>query len=149
MISMTEEKYIQFIANYDDWVAIRKLKIEPSTDPKTILEFLAGLNTSVDSKVEDNLRKLVDLKKVDEAIASLDLTKKDVAKALEEINSRKVSSAIKEICDLSELQSSEKKELEQFCRVYATRKALKECGLLVDYSSIEIPGMKKLKKTKV
>ncbi|MEM4710129.1 MAG: DUF2666 family protein [Candidatus Diapherotrites archaeon] len=146
---MAEEKYIQFVANYDDWVAIRKLKIEPATDPRTVMEFLAGLTNSVDSKVEENLRKIVDLKKVDDAIASLGLGKKDVAKALEEINSRKVSSAIKEICALPELQSAEQKELEQFCRIYATKKALKECGLMVDYSNIEIPGMKKLKKTKV
>jgi len=62
---MTEEKYIQFVANYDDWVAIKKLKIEPSMDPKTIMEFLASLTISVDRKVEENLGKMVDLKKLD------------------------------------------------------------------------------------
>ncbi len=146
---VSEEKYIQFVANYDDWVAIRKLKIEPATDPKTIIEFIAGLSNSFDSKIETNLRKIVQLDKVDSAIASLGLDKKDTAKAIEEVNSRKVSSVIKEISALPSLQSNEQKEIEQFCRVYAMRKALKECGLFVDYSQIEIPGMKKLKKVKV
>ncbi|HIH10166.1 MAG TPA: hypothetical protein HA254_05885 [Candidatus Diapherotrites archaeon] len=75
--------------------------------------------------------------------------KKDTGKALDEINSRKVGSVIKEIIAIPTLQSNEQKELEQFCRVYATRKALKECGLFVDYSKVEIPGMKRAMKKKV
>ncbi len=144
------EKYIQFIANYDDWVSIRKLKIEGVTDPKTIMEFLSSLNTSVDSKVEINLRKIVKLDEVDSAIAEIGLGKKDTAKALEEINSRKVNSVIKKIVEeLEGFSKPEKKEIEQFCKVYAMRKALKETGIMVDYSEIEIPGMKRVKKTKV
>ena len=146
---MAEEKYIQLIANYDDWIAIRKLKIEPATDPKTVMEFLAGLGMSLDSKVEGNLGKIVALDRVDAAIAELSLGKKDVAKALEEVSSRKVNSVIKEITGLPELQKNEQKEIGQFCKVYALKKALKECGLPVDYSSVDIPGMKRLKKAKV
>ncbi len=146
---MPDEKYIQLVANYEDWVAIRKLKIEPATDPKTVMEFLASLGNSLDSKVEANMRKIVRLEKVDAAIAELGLGKKDVARALEEVNSRKVGSVIKEITEIPGLQKNERKEVEQFCRVYATKKALKECGLAVDYTEIKIPGMKKLKKAKV
>lgn len=146
---MAEEKYIQFVANYDDWVAIRKLKIEPATDPRTVMEFIAGLSISFDSKVEANLRKIVNLEKVDAAIAELGLGKKDVAKAIEEVNSRKVGAVAKEISVLPNLQSNEQKEIEQFCKVYAMKKALKECGLAADYADIEIPGMKRLKKAKV
>jgi len=143
------EKYIQFIANYDEWVSIRKLKIEGVTDPRTVMEFLAGLNTSVDGKVEENLRKIIKLDEVDKAVDEIGLGKKDVAKALEEINSRKVNSVIKQLVEnLEGLQKPEKKEVEQFCRVYAMKKALKACGLNVDYSGIEIPGMKRVKKTK-
>lgn len=145
---MEEEKYINFVANYDDWVSIKKLKVESATDPRTVMEFLAGLGTSLDSKIEANLRKLVALDKVDAAIAELQLGKKDTAKAIEEVNSRKVGSVIKEITALPQYQSGEQKELEQFCRVYAMRKALKECSLAVDYSGINIPGMKRLTKKK-
>ncbi|MCR4335532.1 MAG: DUF2666 family protein [archaeon] len=143
------DKYIQFIANYNDWVSIRKLKIEEATDPKTIMEFLGSFGTSIDTKVEENLRKIVKLEKVDEAITALELGKKETGKALEEVNSRKVGSVIKEITEnLEGLSKPEKKELEQFCRVYAMKKVLKQTGIMVDYSEIEIPGMKRIKKKK-
>ena len=145
---MADDKYIQFIANYDDWVSIKKLKIESVTDPRTIMEFLASLGTSIDTKVEANLRKIVKLEKVDAAIAELGLGKKDTAKALEEVNSRKVNSVINEISEIPELQKGERKEVAQFCKVYAMRKALKLCAIEVDYTNVEIPGMKRLMKKK-
>jgi len=146
---MSENKYIQFVANYEDWVSIRKLTIEEKTDSKTIMEFLGGLGTSIDSKVEENLRKIVDLDKLDSAILALELGKKDTAKALEEINSRKVGAVIKEITvNLEGLSKPEKKELLQFCKVYAMKKVLKQCMIMVDYSEIDIPGMKRVKKKK-
>ena len=146
---MPDEKYIQFISNYDDWVSIKKLKIEGVTDPRTIMEFLASLGTGIDNKVEANLRKIVKLEKVDAAIAELGLGKRtDIAKAIEDVSSRKVNAVIKEIVEETALQTGEKKEVEGFCRTYAMRKALKECALPVDYSGIEIPGMKRLMKKK-
>ncbi len=146
---MSENKYIQFVANYEDWVSIRKLTIEEKTDSKTIMEFLGGLGTSIDSKVEENLRKIVDLDKLDSVIVALELVKKDTAKALEEVNSRKVGAVIKEITEnLEGLSKPEKKELLQFCKVYAMKKVLKQCMIMVDYSEIDIPGMKRVKKKK-
>jgi protein-arginine kinase len=146
---MAEEKYIQFVANYDDWVAIKKLKIEPGMDPKTVLEFLASLTTSVDRKVEENLGKIVDLKKLDAAIASVSIGKseEEIASALKEVNSRKVSSVINEVTALEKFQKNEQKELADFCRAYAARKILKNCGAMIDYSEIEIPGLKRAMKT--
>ncbi len=145
------DRVIQFIANYDDWVSVKKLKVEEKTEPRTIMEFLASLGTGIDGKVEANLRKMVDLGKLDSAIAELQAGKgrQQIAEILAEINSRKVNSVIKEICGLPELQKNEQRELIGFCRVYALRKALGQAGLSVEYSSIEIPGMRKLKKNKV
>ncbi|AJF60273.1 MAG: DUF2666 family protein [Candidatus Diapherotrites archaeon] len=146
---MAEEKYIQFVANYDDWVAIKKLKVEQATDPKTVMEFLAGLTISIDDKVEANLGKAVDLKKLDSALNELSLGKGDTSKALAEVNGRKINSIIDEITSKPEFQKNEQKELKGFCKAYAMKKALKACGLNVDYSGVEIPGMKRLKKIKV
>lgn len=143
------DKIIQFIANYDDWLAIKKLKIEPGTDPRTIMEFLGSLGTGIDRKIESNLRKVVDLAKLDSALNELELGKKDIAKALSEVNGRKINSVINEITSLPEFQKNAQRELAGFCKVYATKKALKECGLSVDYSNIKMPGMKRLKKSKV
>ncbi len=143
------EGSIQFIANYDDWKAIRKQTITEKTDPLTVMEFLASLTNSVDSKVEANLKKKVALDKLDKAINDLGLTKGDATKALEEINSRSISKVINEISQVPELQKNQQKEVADFCRTYATRKCLKACGLMVDYTQIEIPGMGRLKKAKV
>lgn len=143
------EGSIQFIANYDDWKAIRKQTITEKTDPLVVAEFLASLTNSVDGKVESNLRKIVALEKLDKAIDELGLAKGDAVKALEEINSRKVGAVIKEISTVERLQKNQQAEVADFCRVYATRKCLKACGIMVDYTQVEIPGMGRLKKTKV
>jgi len=145
---MSSDNYIQFIANYEDWVAIKKLKIDGNTDPRTIMEFLAGLTMSVDPKVEENLKKTVELQKLDLALNELELGKGDTAKALKEISTRKIGSVINEITELEKFQKNVQKELKGFCKVYATKKALQACGLSVDYSSIDIPGSKRLKKVK-
>jgi hypothetical protein len=145
---MTDEQYIQFIANYADWVAIKKLKIEEKTDPRTVMEFLASLTMSVDRKVEDNLRKIVALDKLDAVIATVPAgkTEDEVAAAIKEVSTRKVSAVIKEITELESLQKNERGELADFCRAYAMRKVLKNCKVVVDYSEIEIPGMKRVMK---
>lgn len=142
------EKTIQFVANYDDWLAVKKLKIEEKTDPKTIMEFLASLTTSIDNKVEINLKKIVDLAKLDSAINELKFgkTEAEIANVLAEVSSRKINSVITEICEIPNLQPNAQKELKGFCKAYATKKALKKCALNIDYSNIEIPGMKRTMK---
>ena len=145
------DKSIQLIANYDDWVSIKKLKIEDKTDPRTVMEFLASLTISVDRKVEQNLGKLVDLKKLDAMLAELPAGKSEaeIAEILKAASSGKVSGVINEITAVESLQKNEQKELAGFCKVYALKKALGKAGLSVDYSSVAIPGMKRVMKTKV
>ena len=145
------DNVIQFIANYDDWQAIKKIKIEDKTGPKMIMEFLVSLGMSFDNRIEKNLRKVVDLDKVDAAINEVECGKseEEIAAAIKAVNRRSVSSAIKEITSNPELQKNEQKELAQFCKVYAMRKVLKNCGLGVDYSEVDVPGMKRVKKKKV
>ncbi|MDD3083946.1 MAG: DUF2666 family protein [Candidatus ainarchaeum sp.] len=143
------EGQIQLVANYDDWKAIKKITITEKTDPKTIMEFLAGMMRSTDNKIEQNLKKIVDLEKIDKAIEEIELGKKDVGKAIEEVSSRKVNSVINEITKIDSLQKNEQKELQGFCKAYAMRKALQKCEIIVDYSEVEIPGMKRLMKKKV
>ena len=149
---MPEEKYIQLIANYEDWVAIKKLKIEPTTDSRTVMQFLAALGISLDKKIEENLRKIADLKKLDEALKEIEAGKKaeNIALLIETVNSGKINRVIKEICEIEGMQPKEKNELIEFCKVYALKKTMKEAGLYIDYSTIQlkIPGMKKPKAKK-
>jgi hypothetical protein len=146
------EQFIQFASNYEDWVAVKKLTVGEKTDPKTIMEFLAGLNTTLDNKVEDNLGKIVDLAPLKEALSEVTAGKKeaDIAKAIAVVASVKVNRIINEITEplKEKLQKNEFKEVQQFCKVYAMRTALNNCGLMIDYSSVEIPGMKRLMKKK-
>ena len=145
------DKVIQFIANYDDWVAVKKLKIEEKTDPRTIMEFLAGLGIGIDRKIEQNLGKLVDLNKINSTLNELISSGKgveNIAKVLATISGIKMNSVINSECNKPELQKNEQKELLDFCKAYVMKKALKECNLKVDFSEINIPGMKKSKKKK-
>ena len=66
--------------------------------------------------------------------------------ALKAVTKRNISSIIKEITNLPGLQKNEIKELNEFCKVYAIRRILKNCTLMIDYSEIKIPGMRKTKK---
>ena len=59
------EESIQFIANYTGWQSVRKIKITEQTGPLRIIEFLSTLTYNIDSKVEDNLKKIGDLSKID------------------------------------------------------------------------------------
>ena len=144
------EKYIHFIANYDDWVAIRKLKIDEKTDAFTIMEFLAGLCISVDNKIEQNLGKIVNIEKVKRSLEELEYGKseQEIAKILREVNSGRVNKVIKEVIkEISEkYQKNELKEIESFCKIYAFRCALKKCNLAIDYSFAESPTLKRLLK---
>jgi len=143
------EESIQFIANCQGWQAVKKLKVTEATAPKTVMEFLASLGTGIDRKVEENLGKIIELSKLDSAIREvLGEEKKSIGEILEEINSRKINSVINSLSEKPELQKNEQKELAEFMKVYAMKKALKELKLKIDYSEIEIPGMRKIKKAK-
>jgi len=142
------EGQIQLVANYDDWKAIKKITITNETDPLAIAEFLASLTYSTDDKIADNLGKTVELSKIDSAIDALDLGKKDVGDAIAEVNSRGVSKIINEICKLDKFNGPTQKELIQMCKIYATKKALKACGILSSYHETDIPTLKRAKKAK-
>ena len=140
------EGQIQFVANYEDWKAIKKITITDLTEPLAIAEFLASLTYSTDDKIESNLRKVVELDRVDAAIAELNLEKGDAGKAIQEINSRAVSKAINDITKLEKFNGPTQKELVGLCKIYAVKKALKACGILNSYHEADIPTLKRAKK---
>jgi len=44
------EEYIDFMAKYKDWIAIRRLGIRPDTRPEEVVMHMAGVRTLIDSK---------------------------------------------------------------------------------------------------
>jgi len=124
----------------------KKITITDVTEPLVIAEFLASLTFSTDEKIENNLRKVVELNRVDDALKELDLGKGDTGKAIEEVNSRAVGKIINEIAKLDKFNGPTQKELVGLCKIYATKKALKACGIMVEYSEAELPNLKRVKK---
>ncbi len=144
------EEVIQFIANMKGWIAVKKLKVTEKTDPKSVMEFLASLGTGIDRKIEENLEKIVEINKLNSVLEEImNETGKNPGEIIQAVNGRKISSVVNELVEKPEWQKKEKKEMAEFLKVYASRKALRENKIRVDYSEIEIPGMKKTKKTKV
>ncbi len=144
---------IQFVANYGDWIAVKKLKIDEKMDARTIMEFIASLGFSFDRKIEENLRREIELGKLEavlqEELEGIGKGEAGISAALAKTNGARVGRTIKEICEKPELQKKEKKELGEFCRVFALRKALGAAGLKVNYSEIETPSVKAaMKKAK-
>ena len=146
-----DEQGIAFVANLGNWVSVKKLTVTEKMDPRTVIEFLASLNTGLDKKVEEHLGKIVDLKELDKVIeeqVGKGKTESEIAKALAAVASMKTTKVINEAVEKlpAEWQAGERKEITEFCKVYALRKAQKTIGLAMDYSQIAIPGMKRVMK---
>jgi hypothetical protein len=44
------EEYIDFMAKYRDWISIRRIGIRPETKPEEVVQYLAGIRTTIDVK---------------------------------------------------------------------------------------------------
>ena len=141
---------IQFVAKLGDWVAVRKLTVEEKTEPMQVMEFLAGLSVSFDGKIEEFLGKEIDIQglssAVEEEMEGIGKGVKGIEEALAKVNGAKIGRAINELCDAKGWQPKQTKELKEFCRVFALRKAFKTAGLKVDYTTIETPAIKAANK---
>jgi len=145
------DEVIQFVANYGEWRSIRKMKVTDQTPPLRIIEFLATLTYSIDSKIEENLSKIGSL---DQVNAFLDENvdegrgEQEIAKALRALQSTAFGKLVKEISEGFEGSKPEKKEIASIIRIYATRKALGKVKLFVDFSQAEVKDIKKSEKKK-
>jgi len=137
---------IQFVAKMGDWVSVKKLSIEEKTDALSVMEFLAGLSVSFDTKIGEYLGKEIDLKKlegvVDEELEGIAKGEKGISQTLAKLKGTKLGKVINELCDVKGLQPKETKQLKEFCRVYSMRIAFKKIGLKADYSTIETKSIK-------
>jgi len=133
---------IQFVANYDDWKAVKKLKITDQVPNLDVVDFLASISISFDKKIEDNLRKVCNLKPIDDYIASIveGKTKKeeDFAKILKGLASPNAGKAITEAMP-SNAEPKEKDKFKIYLRIYMTKTALSKAGLEIDYTKVPIP----------
>jgi len=136
------EGEIQFIANYDDWKIIKKLKITEVVPALDIVDFLASMSISFDGKIEANLRKSCNLKIVDDYIASLVTGKTkseaEFAKILKGLASPNAGKAI--TASIPEgAEPKEKDKIKVYLKIYMTKTALSKAGLEIDYTKVPIP----------
>ena len=143
------EEQIQFIANCGDWKVIKKLTINEAVPDLDKVDFLASVNITFDTKVDEFLRKIVDFKPIDEYINSLVEGKakkeEDFAKILKGLASlaagKTITAAIPETAE-----KQEKEKLKIYLKIIMTKMALLKAGLQLDYSKVPITINKKKKK---
>ncbi|MCD6247633.1 MAG: DUF2666 family protein [Candidatus Diapherotrites archaeon] len=133
---------IQFIAKLGDWVSVKKLKVEKATEPREVAEFLISLAMSANRKIEDFLAEEIDFETIKKAID--DISSEEPLKVLENATVRRViRQAIK---NRKTLDKKVVKEFEELAKVFALRYALKKAGYKIDYSEVETPSLKLVKK---
>ncbi len=136
------EGSIQLISNNKQWPCVKKMAMEETTSPRTIMEFMGSFVVSMDNKIESYLSKLVDLNKIDEALANgpQGKTASDLDKLFLFLDGHELKQAISSL--------TKDAQLEKWLHVYACRNALEKCKIFVKYSQVEIPGLKRLLKKK-
>jgi len=132
---------IQFIANTNDWKAIKKLKIESNVTGIDIATFLASVSISFDTKIEQYLKNAINIKPVDEYIESITKgtikTEEDIAKVLKGVNAMAAGKAI--TASLPEGLSPKDTDLiKSFLKSYLTKKTLQKIKFCVDYTNLPL-----------
>lgn len=139
---------IEFIANTDDWKAIKRLKIDEKVPDLDIISFLASVSISFDTQIEKHLRKINDLKPIEEYIdkitKGMGKSEEDLAKVLRGILSPNASKAIN-ACIPGNITPKEKDLLKATLKVYITKKTLAKIGFTIDYTKLPIQINKKRK----
>lgn len=133
---------IQLIANYSNWQCVKKFTITELTDPKTVCEFFVSYSISLDNRLEKYLSQSIEMKKIQELIAAAPSGKVagDVPALLHYIASPALSQKAHAL--------AKNPLLGKLVHAHIIRSILKQNGISGDYSSVEIPGLKRLLKKK-
>jgi len=138
------EESIQFISNLKGFVSVKKMKIAPEVTKTDIVEFLAAVQISTNTKIKEYLEQIVDINKFNKDTENL-LTQ-EPTKFFTDVNSAKTKKVI--IALLAEDMNKDLKDaIAQAYVVYLTEKYLVSHGFVVGYHGIIFPARKKqLKK---
>ncbi|MDD3245019.1 MAG: DUF2666 family protein [Candidatus ainarchaeum sp.] len=140
------EESVQFIANFDKFVSIKKLTIDKDVGPREVIEFLTSVQFSTSQKIKDYLKKMCDVAKFEEKTKSL--FSLNVGQFVEEVNSNGTKKIIKDFVPV-EIDKKELKDayIELF-KVYLIEKYAVEKGVSFAAHHIVFPANKKLMKKK-
>jgi hypothetical protein len=140
------DESVQFIANFDKFVSIKKLTIDKDVGPKEVIEFLTSVEFSTSQKIKDYLGKLCDTKKFEEKTKSLMTL--EPGKFIDEVNSNNTKKIIKEFIPEGMDKKDIKDAYTELFKVYLIEKYAQEKGVVFAAHHIVFPANKKLMKIK-
>ncbi|MGC8730230.1 MAG: DUF2666 family protein [Candidatus Micrarchaeia archaeon] len=117
---MDPEEYIDFMAKYKDWVAIKRMTIRDITKPEDIAFHLASINKAIDSRVYKLLG--INTGALDEIAKKAKGRKKisSLAEAVKKVDEESTKKLIEEAC--------ESKTMEPIARSYLLNRIASNMG---------------------
>lgn len=116
------EEYIDFMAKYKDWIAIRRLGIRPDTKPEEIVHHMAGIRATIENKAYSFLG--IKLNLLDEYAGRLTSgvrkSYSSLGKVVESLGSSEAKGVLENSCD--------NKELVPIAEIYLLGKAITNLG---------------------
>jgi hypothetical protein len=128
------EEYIDFMAKYKDWISIKRIGIRENTVPAEVVNYLAGVRTTIDSKAYPMLQIKTSMLDAYAAKVCEGLKKNygSLASAFSKMDSPETKKVIVESCS---------KELAPVAETYLLNKVITTLGFDV---SINQPMMSKI-----
>jgi hypothetical protein len=139
------EQQIQFIANLDNFVSVKKLKIEKQVTNQDIIEFLASIQFSCNQKITDYLEKIIDSKKLLEE--TKDLFNLGVEDFYNQINTAKLKKIITNAFSI-DLDKKQKEAYVGAVKVYLLNKYCLDKNITLGYNHVVFPSKKRIMKLK-
>ena len=140
------EESIQFIANFDKFVSIKKLTLDKEVGPKEVIEFLTSVQFTTSQKIKDYVGKIIDVKSFDEKTKKL--YTQNLGQFLEEVNSNVTKKIIKDFVPADIEKKETKDAYIELLKVYLIEKYANEKKIVIGAHHIVFPANKKLMKKK-
>lgn len=140
------DESVQFIANFDKFVSIKKLTIDKDVGPKEVIEFLTSVQFTTSQKIKDYIGKIIDIKTFEEKTKTLYTL--NVGQFMEEVNSKATLKIIKEFVPGDIDKKEVKDAYTELLKVYLIEKYARDKSVVIGAHHIVFPANKKLMKKK-
>ena len=137
------DEKIEFFSNAKGFTAVKKLKLDNTKTPTDIVQFLASIQITTNSKIRSLLEEISDTDKLNELIKKL--LSLDIPSFFNELYSSKTKKSIKSLLP----SDFDKKLIPTFIeayQVYIMEKYFLANKKVIGYHQILFPELKKLKK---
>lgn len=137
------EGTIQFISNYPAWKCVKKFRIEENVNRRTVAEFITSYTITLDLRFETYLPKLLNVNELETFLKKSPGKAATPEQLMTFLNESEFAIIIQRIA--SKGAPGHIAECVNVLRAYATRKVLKEKGIIVEATQIKsLPGWKRV-----